>query len=298
MRLMAIGATLSCALALVLLVGCGERSEPVGLLPPDLPATVPGAGNDPFVSEAVPTRVVALDDGIGAIAYELGAPLVGAVTDAVDPEIALVGTAAGTIDVDAVRALEPDLILATRGTDEAVLAALTTDPAAPIYTAPDTTADDLVRASFELAIILGDPVLAREVSTRVQADLAAASSLSEGNDPVRVFVDTGFRIPPDPNSLFVELLERAGGVLVPDDVSRGDPVEAIDLAQAAPEVYLATADSRVSLASLESHDTLGAIPAVLEERVVIIDRELLDVRGPDIITTIEELAEILHSDVP
>ena len=68
------------------------------------------------------------------------------------------------------------------------------------------------------------------------------------------------------------------------------------VAVAAPDVYLATVESRVSLASLEEDELLGSLPAVLGERVVIIDRGMLDVGGPDIIAAVTELAEILHPE--
>ena len=297
MRRRAIGATLSCALFLAVLVGCGERGEPLGALPPDLPATVQGVGEEPFVSESVPTRIVALDDGVAATAYELGANVVGTPTDIVDPSIELIATSTGAIDIEAVRALEPDLILATVHTDPAVRDALSSDADAPIYTAADSTADDLVRVAYELAIILGDPVLAREVAATLQTDLDAAGARARGTEAVRVFIDTGFRIPPDPDSLFIDLLERAGGTFVPEDAARGSSVEPADLVVAAPDVYLATIESRVSLASLQSDELLASLPAVRAERIVIIDREMLSVSGPDIIATVEELAGILHPDV-
>ena len=298
MRRPAIQATLAFGVLLMALTACGERGEPLGQLPPDLPATVQGAGAAPFVAESVPVRIVALDDGIAATAYELGANVVGTRTDAVDPSLETIDDVSGAVDLAAIRALQPDMILATTRTDPALLTALATDPGVPIYVGPDSTADDLIRVAYELAIVLGDPILAREASASFRAELVAASTRAAGVDPVRVFVDTGFRIPPDPNSLFFDLLDRAGGIFVPETATRDNSVEASELADAAPEVYLATVESRVSLASLASDDALANLPAVLSERVVIIDRGILDVTGPDIIATIEELAEILHPAAP
>ena len=71
-------------------------------------------------------------------------------------------------------------------------------------------------------------------------------------------------------------------------------VEPADLARAAPDVYLATPESRVSLSALSADDELATLPAVINERVIIIDPALLTVSGPDIIPTIHELVAILH----
>ena len=294
MRTTSTGATLACVGLLAFATACGEREEPTGALPPDLPATVQHAASEPFVSADVPSRVVALDDGVAATAYELGANLVGTPTDAVDPSIELVSDATGEIDLAAVRALEPDLILATQQTDAQILAALTANPGVPVYTAPSFEAEDLIQATYELAIILGDPVLAREVSASVRDELEGASASVAGLEPVRVFIDTGLRVPPDLDPLFFELLARAGGMFVPEDAAPGRSIEPEELAQAAPDVYFATPESRVSLAVLSEDDDLATLPAVISERIVIIDPELFSVSGPDIIPTIEELADILH----
>jgi ABC-type Fe3+-hydroxamate transport system substrate-binding protein len=291
-------ATLSGVAVLLVLIACGERSEPFGPLPPDLPVTVQGAAAEPFVGETLPARVVALDAGVGATAWELGANVVGAPSDVVDPSIELIAASDGRIDIDAVRALAPDLILATPRTDPSVIAQLADDPAVPIYTAPAASVDDVVRSAQELGLVLGDPVLSREFSGDLRSSLDDATRRIAGREPVRVFVDTGFRIPPDPSSLFVDLLAHAGGLFVPEDAVIDSSVEAVELERVAPDIYLATPESRVSLARLQADEQLSGIPAVISERVFVIDDAILNVGGPDVVQTINDLIDILHPDAP
>lgn len=291
-------ATLSGVAVLLVVVACGERSEPFGLLPPDLPVTVQGAAAEPFVGESLPARVVALDAGVGATAWELGANVVGAPSDVVDPSIELIAGSNGQIDIDAVRALAPDLILATPQTEPSVVAQLADNPAVPIYTAPAASVDDVVRSAQELGLILGDPVLSREFSGDLRSSLDDAIRRIAGREPVRVFVDTGFRIPPDPNSLFVDVLAHAGGLFVPEDAIVDSSVETVELEQVAPDVYLATPESRVSLAGLQANEQLNRLPAVVSERVFVIDNAILSVGGPDVVQTINDLIDILHPDAP
>ncbi len=283
---------------LLVVVACGERGEPFGPLPPDLPVTVQGAALEPFVGETLPARVVALDAGVGATAWELGANVVGAPSDVVDPSIELIAASDGQIDIDAVRALDPDLILATPKTDPSVVAQLADDPAVPIYTAPAASVDDVVRSAQELGLLLGDPVLSREFSGDLRNSLDDATRRVAGREPVRVFVDTGFRIPPDPSSLFVDVLAHAGGLFVPEDAVVDGSVETFELERVAPDVYLATPESRVSLARLQADEQLNGIPAVVSERVFVIDNAVLSVGGPDVVQTINDLIDILHPDVP
>ncbi len=289
-------ATLSCGAALFGLAACGERNEPLGALQPDLPTTVQGAGSEPFVGEAVPDRIVALDAGVAATAWELGGNVVGAPSDVVDPSIRVITGAGGLIDLDAVRALSPDLVLATVQTDPGTLASLRSNPAVPIYIAPASTVDDVVRSAHELGLLLGDPVLAREFAGDLRKALDDATSAIDGREPVRVFIDTGFRVPPDPNLLFFDVLRQAGGLSVPEDALPGASVDALELVSAGPETYLATVESRVTLTALQADDRLRTLPAVVTGQVYVIDRESLDVGGPDIVATLEELVAMLYPD--
>lgn len=290
-------ATLACAASLLTLTACGEREEPLGELPPDFPTTVQGAGEEPFVAESAPDRIVALDAGVALTAWELGGNVVGSPSDAVDPSIEVITGADDLIDLDAVRALSPDLIVATSATDLATIAALRDDPGVPIFVAPALSVDDVVRSAYELGLLLGDPVLAREFAGDLQTDIDETARKIANEPAVRVFVDTGFRVPPDLNVLFFDVLRRAGGVFVPDAAVAGRSVDADDLAAAAPDVYLATIESRVTLETLQANEDLNALPAVVSRRVFVIERESLTVGGPDIVSTLEELVALLHEDV-
>jgi ABC-type Fe3+-hydroxamate transport system substrate-binding protein len=138
------------------LAACGERAEPTGEVPPSYPVTVEGAADDPVVLEALPERIVVLDrgpaqmlDALGAGDRIVGAPAGVTLADGTDPDDVV--TANGRVDVEAVVALSPDLIVATPEIDAVGREQASEESGAALYLQPSRTADDVVRAALSSA---------------------------------------------------------------------------------------------------------------------------------------------------
>ncbi|MGH3040841.1 MAG: ABC transporter substrate-binding protein [Gaiellaceae bacterium] len=293
--------------ALAGLTGCGERSEPVGELEQPYPVTVAGVGEEPAVLRGVPERIVALDPGSAELVMALGARdrLVGvpsglakgdgprkappAAVEVVSPNL--------QVRVDRVAKLEPDLIVATPSTDQLDLGRAQRETGATVYVQPSESIEDILRATLELGFLVGEPVEARTVASRIRSEVAAVEDRIEGSRVPTTFVDTGFFVTVPFRSLLGDLVSRARGESVAGETPGAEPISIARLRRLDPNVYLATSDSRVTLRSLRRDPRTAKLTAVEEGRVAVLPSDLVQRAGPYVAQGLERVARALHPDV-
>jgi iron complex transport system substrate-binding protein len=285
----------------VLVAACGERDEPTGELASPFPARVQDATGRAVTLVAPPERIVAVDTSAAMLVQALGMSerLVG-VPDAADGIVpaaaAAVVASGGTIAVEEVAGAAPDLVIASEGVGETVVARLAEEAGSPVYVQPAETVDDVIRAALDLGQLAGTPLAARRLVNEIGDRIEAVASRVRPLAPVRVFVDTGFLTPPVEGSLIGDVVTRAGGELVPAGIG-GAPLDASDVAAADPEVYVATSDSRVTIDLLAKDPDLRGTTAVRDGRLLILDAAALTQADLATIDTLEQLARTLHPDV-
>jgi iron complex transport system substrate-binding protein len=296
--------------ALVVLVGasaCGERSEPVGELEQPYPVTVQGVGEEPAVLRGKPERIVALDPGSAELAIALGAKdrLVGIPAGMkqgdgprmASPDAVQVVSPNLRVKVDEIAQLEPDLLLATSSTDQLDLARAQRETGAALYVQPSASIDDILRATLELGFLLGEPVEARTVASRIRSEVAAVEERIADTRKPTTFVDTGFFVTVPLRSLLGDLVDRARGESVTGPTPGAEPIPIARLRRLDPEVYLATSDSGVTLRSLRRDPRTAKLTAVEKGRVVVLPSDLVQVAGPYVAQALERVARALHPDV-
>jgi iron complex transport system substrate-binding protein len=284
----------------IVTAGCGERAEPVGAIPQSYPVTVEGAGESPLAVRKPPERIVALDAGsaelisaLGAGSKLVGAPAGVSVSGKTRPEVVV--KASGQIDVDEAVTLQPDLVVATPQTDRVDVAQVVQRSGAALYLQPSRTIDDVRHATIELGFLLGRPVAARALNSKLKSQVAQILTRLEGVAPVTVFVDTGLFVTISDTSILGDLIREAHGRNVASDPGLG-PVSPEELAAANPNVYLATSDSHVTLQSLRRNPKTQNLAAVRRGRVVILNADLVMRAGPNVGNAFEEVAAALHPD--
>jgi iron complex transport system substrate-binding protein len=299
--------------AIILLLGallgataCGERSEPVGELEQPYPVTVQGIGGEPAVLRSQPERIVALDPGSAELVIALGARdrLVGIPSGIdkgdrprqADPSAVEVVSPNLRIRVDEVARLEPDLVVATPSTDQLDLSRVRRDTGAAVYVQPSTSVEDILRGTLELGFLVGEPVQARTVASRIRSEIAAVEGQIAEEPVTTTFVDTGFFVTVPRRSLLGDLVVRARGENVAGDTAGGEPYSINRLRRLDPEVYLATSDSRVTLPRLRRDPRTAKLTAVKEARVRILPSDLVQRAGPYVGSALERVARALHAD--
>ncbi len=300
-------------LAVILLLGaflgttaCGERSEPLGELEQAYPVTVQGVGGEPAALRSKPERIVALDPGSAELVIALGARdrLVGIPSGIAtgnrprqaDPSAAEVVSRNRRIRVDDVARLDPDLIVATPSTDQLDLGRVRRETGAAVYVQPSSSVEDILRGTLELGFLVGEPVQARTVASRIRSEVAAVED-QIAEEPVRTtFLDTGFFVTVPRRSLLGDLIVKARGENVAGDTGGGEPFPVNRLRRLDPEVYLATSNSRVTLARLRRDPRTAKLTAVKEASFRILPSALVQRAGPYVGSALERVARALHAD--
>jgi iron complex transport system substrate-binding protein len=288
------------AAAGLLAAGCGERSEPVGELPPEYPVTVRGGGDEPAVLTAQPTRIVALAPSSAEILVRLGvgSRLVGVPAGVADAPAGArpVASLTGQVEVSEVVELEPDLIVATGTTDPVDVALATRQSGAVLYEQPADSVNDAERAIVELGFLVGEPVAARTLAGEIEDRVTTVQRRVGGESVATAFIDTGFFVTVPARSLLGDLVTRAGGRSVGGSTPGFEPFDLDELLQLDPDVYLATSDSRVTLRRLRANPKTRRLSAVREGRFSVLDVDLVTSAGPRIAQALAAVARALHPD--
>ncbi len=298
---------LAAVAAVAAMTGCGQRPEPLGELEQPYPVVVQGAGDRPTELEAKPERIVALDPGSAELIIALGARdrLVGIPADMeqgdgprqAPPSAQPVVSRTLRLRVDDIVALEPDLIVATPSTDQLDLGRIQRETGAAVYIQPSASIDDVLRATLELGFLVGEPVEARTVASRIRSEVAAVEERIAETPVITTFVDTGFFVTVPLRSLLGDLVVRARGESVAGENPGGEPFPLNRLRRLDPQVYLATSDSRVTLRDLRADPRTAPLTAVKEGNFRILPSDLVQRAGPYVAQALERVARALHSDV-
>jgi iron complex transport system substrate-binding protein len=286
--------------------GCGERPEPLGEVEQRYPVTVPGVGDEPAVLRSRPERIVALDPGSAELLIALGVGdrlvgIPGGIKQGDGPREAPASAAQvvsqnGQIDVDEVAGLEPDLLVATPSTDQLDLSRAQRETGAAVYVQPSASVEDILRATLEVGTVVGEPVEARTVASRIRTEVAAVEERIAETDIPTTFVDTGFFVTVPLRSLLGDLVARARGESVAGETPGAEPIPISRLRRLDPEVYLATSDSRVTLRGLRRDSRTAKLTAVENARFRVLPSDLVQRAGPNIGQALERVARALHPD--
>jgi ABC-type Fe3+-hydroxamate transport system substrate-binding protein len=280
----------------LLTAGCGERPEPLGELLP-YPVEVQGAGDEATRLDALPERIVALTPGAAEIVDALGVgdrlvgvPASASVSGA--PNAERVTRPSGLVDVPAVVALRPDLVIAAPETREDDLDRAIRRSNAAVYVEPNESYNDVVEAVHDLGLLVGEPVEGRRLATRLRDRLGEVAGAVGGEAEVPVFVDGGLLVTVPETSLTADLVRRAGGRLVGTDAA-GTALEPCEVVRLHPVVVLRLLDASATRPPGARFTGCKGGEAI---RVREIPADLALFAGPRVEVALERIARLLHPD--
>jgi ABC-type Fe3+-hydroxamate transport system substrate-binding protein len=251
--------------SVLLLTGCGQRSEPTGAKVELYPVTVQQPSGPPVVLTHEPASVAALTPQ----AATLLSSLLG-------------------------RTVEP-----RRSPGNADLKVTTPESLSPrtpgVYVAPDESIDDVERALTELGLLLDRPIRARELVAAIEAKRKFVRAHLRGVKPVTVFVDAGFFTTVSTDTFLGNLIQEAGGTNIAGRAPQPGPFPVRKLRQLDPDYYLVTSDSGTKLSDLRRDPRTRRLKAVREGHFATLGEKVVQPGGK----TGDELlaiARYLHQD--
>jgi iron complex transport system substrate-binding protein len=258
-------ASLIALAALLLLTGCGQRSEPTGAKVDLYPVTVQQPSGPPIVLDQKPASVAALTPQAAALLSSL------------------LGTT-----------VEPQ-----RSPGNAQLVVITPESLSKrtprVYIAPDESLADVERALTELGLLLDRPIRARELAAKIESKRKLVQARLRGVKPASVFVDTGFYTTVSTNSLLGNLIKEAGGTNIAGPAPQPGPFPIRKLIAANPDYYLATSDSGTKLTDLRRDRRLKGLKAVREGHFAVLAPKVTE-PGGDVGDELLAIARYLHPD--
>jgi len=297
------------AAVLLLLVSCGESTPPQASPETSSPVSAfpltitDDDGVEVTISDE-PDRIVTFAPSMTEIVFALGLGdrLVG-VSGPYDDypaeakDIEEVG-GAGDFGVDPtiekVVSLEPDLFLTIPGGDQWKQRLRDLD--IPVVTLHADTLDDLLTDIGTIGLLTGAVDEADTLAEQMGAEADAITASAETTGHVSCFFEVYY--PPlttvGPHTFIYDLLERAGCDPVTEEAKSDYPEWSVDeLVADGPAVYLVTPESAKSVAAVSRRPGFAAIPAIEDDRVVLVDGDLVTRAGPRVIDGLRQLAEAL-----
>lgn len=196
--------------------------------------------------------------------------------------------------IEKVVSLEPDLFLTIPGGDQWKQRLRDLD--IPVVTLHADTLDDLLTDIGTIGGLTGAVDEADALAEQMGAEADAITASAETTGHVSCFFEVYY--PPlttvGPNTFIYDLLERAGCDPVTGEATSDYPEWSVDeLVADGPEVYLVTPESAKSVAAVSKRPGFAAIPAIEDDRVVLVDGDLVTRAGPRVIEGLRQLAEAL-----
>ena len=198
-------------------------------------------------------------------------------------------------NVERVVALHPDLMLTISGGEQ--WKQRLREVGIPVFSVNATQFTDLLADIRTVGRITGVPQRAAALTAQMAARAAAVQAAVSIEARVSCFFEAYY--PPltsvGPHTFIFDLLKRAGCDPVSAGADSDYPEWSVDkLVAEGPAVYLVASESGVSPQAVAKRPGFGAITAVKDGRVYLIDSDLVSRPGPRVVDGLEALARILH----
>ena len=292
---------------LLALAGCGSKpivptaapvADPVAAA---FPTTISDDASNTITLGSEPKRIVSLAPANTEILFALGLGdrVVGVTTyDDYPPEVKSIAKVGDftTPNIEAIAAAKPDLILATTGVQADALKRLKALGATVVAIDPQNL-NGVYTDIERVGKATGTSAKATEVVSGMRAQVAGVQKAVESTAPATTFVEIAQNplFTAGAGTLIDELIKLAGGINVvtkPGYVAYSSE----QLIKADPQVYLATKGSMSEPAALAKRAGYAKLQAVVNNRVIILDDNLVSRPGPRIVDGLKQIAVGLHPD--
>jgi ABC-type Fe3+-hydroxamate transport system substrate-binding protein len=258
----------------------------------------------PFAAGWAPERIVSLVPSLSEalFAFGLGERIAGVTRFCVEPRegVAAKAKVGGTksLDLAAVEALRPDLIIASAEENREEDVRWLIDGGWPVFVTLPTSVRGAIDLLGQLAVLTDSAKAARPIIRESKEALAAAQAANASRQPLRVFcpIWRGPYMTIGPNTYMHDVIAVCGGRNVFEGRRERYPkVELSEMAALDPEVILLPSEPyRFSQRHLADFDRFPEVAAVRLRNVLLVDGRMLSWYGPRIGGSLRELSALLE----
>jgi iron complex transport system substrate-binding protein len=254
-----------------------------------------------------PRRIVSLAPGITETLYELGLDdkIVGVTSYCNWPPQARQKPQIGGFtnpSIEKIVSLKPDLIIATAdGNRKDTVNQLERIGLAVYVTNPSDT-DKILKSILHIGEITDKINVAEKLVERLRKRMDNIAAQTQNKRRPRVFFQIGLEpvITAGRGTLINEVIGRAGGInIAGDDAARYPRYGAEGIMAGSPDIILfAPMSNNKELAAVKSYwQKLPQIPAIKNNKIYLIDSDLISRASPRIFDAIETMALIFHPEI-
>lgn len=163
-----------------------------------------------------------------------------------------------------------------------------------------TSVDEAIDSMSLVGKAVGNTEKAQVVEERLRSELNQIEQKLEGVSEPTVFYEIGYDplFTVGPGSFVQDAIQIARGENVTADAQQAYPQYSVEkLLQDDPEYYLAGRSSGATVEGITSRPPYSSLQAVQEDRVFVINDDLVNRPGPRIVDGVREIAETIHPDV-
>ncbi len=251
-----------------------------------------------------PQRILPLTPSLSETLFALGLDdrIVGVTEFATYPRAARKKPKVGTFfkpSLEKILALAPDLVIVGSEHQDGKTSSALKNFGIPVYRVKPVDLNSIYRLISDLGEITGTLPRAQKVVLRMKNQVAMIERRVAGLRPQRVFYQVGIDpiVTANRQTFAADLIHRAGGILVTADNPIRYPAYAIEkIIVDAPEVIIISSMSpntnyrRFRL----SWQRWRTIPAVRNDRIYVVDSDLVDRPSPRIVEGLAKMAQFIH----
>ena len=251
-----------------------------------------------------PRRIVSLAPSITEILYYLGLEqrVVGVTLFSYYPPDAKSKPKVGSyrdVNVEKVLELAPDLVIATADGNEPHVVALLEEARVPVYVVNPRNINDVIKTIRKLGELCGVKERASNLCKRLEGRLKAVKTKVYGRKKPLVFLQINLRpiISVNKNTFHHDVIHTAGGINMTAELHSTYPRISIEeVLKRKPEVILISCMARGGMFKRAQEEWMKwkNIPAVRDNRVHLVNSDLLDRPSPRLFDGLEMVAKLLH----
>jgi iron complex transport system substrate-binding protein len=254
-----------------------------------------------------PERIVSLAPNITETLFSLGLDkkIVGVTMFSDYPEAAVSKPKVGSfinVSLEKIVSLSPDLIISTANGNKKETVKQMEIIGLPVYVINPESFDEIFETVLNIGRITGRGKEAKTLVDKLQKRVNSVVSLTKDLKKPRVFFQIGINpiVTVGKSTLHNKLIELTGGVNVFSNVTIKYPRCSMeDVIAGKPDIIIVSSMKRGGdfLRIRNEWKKWKNIPAVKDDRIHIVESDLIDHSSPRIVDGLEEIARIIHPEI-